>query len=125
MAVIRRKGKPSPYEMLQEVTAKLGGLVIKRYKDKIVLALPPAKRKTKRKPTPLQDERRQNLKEAVFYARRVNNDPVQKAAWKKRAKGYSNVYQAVVSWYLKNGQDRSAFNKMFGSLTAKALGRKE
>jgi len=42
---------------------------------------------------------------AVTFARDINSDPVQKAKWKKRAKGYTNVYQAALSWYLKNGGD--------------------
>lgn len=42
------------------------------------------------------------MKEAVRFARRINADPVQKAASKKKAKGYTNEYQAAVAWYIKN-----------------------
>jgi hypothetical protein len=46
------------------------------------------------------------MKEAVFFARRINEDPIKKAAWKKRAKGYTNVYQAAVAFYMKNGEKK-------------------
>jgi len=105
MAVIRRKGKLNPNLLLQEVSGMLGGLVIKRYKDKIVLSNPPTKRT--KKPSILQKERQRKMKEAVRFARRINEDPIQKASWKKLAKAYSNVYQAAVAWYLKNGDDLS------------------
>jgi len=82
-------------------------VVVKKYKDKIVLSRPPKKRKTKRRPTLLQKDRREIMKEAVFFARRINDDPIKKAAWKKRAKGYTNVYQAAVAFYMKNGEKKS------------------
>ena len=103
MAVIRLKGKSNPNLLLQELIGMLGGRVVKQYKDKIVLSMAPAKRK--KKPTALQKERRQTMKEAVLFARRIIADPIQKASWKKRAKGFSNVYQAAVSWYMKHGDN--------------------
>jgi hypothetical protein len=108
MTVIKRTGKLSPNnQLLLEVSAMAAGLVVKRYKDKIVLSRPPKKVKTKRRPTPLQKDRREIMKEAVFFARRINEDPIKKAAWKKRAKGYTNVYQAAVAFYMKNGEKKA------------------
>ncbi len=107
MTVIKRIAKLSANQLLLEVTAMGAGLVVKKYKDKIVLSRPPKKRKTKRRPTPLQKDRREIMKEAVFFARRINDDPIKKAAWKKRAKGFTNVYQAAVAFYLKNGEEKS------------------
>src|SRR5258706_4431882 len=100
MTVIKRNAKLSANQLLLEVTAKAAGLVVKKYKDKIVLSRPPKKRKTKRKPTPLQKDRREIMKEAVFFAQRINDHPIKKAAWEKHAKSYTNVYQAALWVYL-------------------------
>src|SRR5260221_4143017 len=107
MTVIKRIAKVSGNQLLLEGTARGAGVVVKKYKDKIVLSRPPKKRKTKRRPTPLQKDRGEIMKEAVFFARRINDDPIKKAAWKKRAKGFTNVYQAAVAFYLKNGEEKS------------------
>jgi hypothetical protein len=101
MAFIRRKNSSNELT-LEELTAMSGGKIIKRYKDKIVFAKPPFKPVRKRKPTPAQADNRELLKEAVIFAKGINNDPVRKAQWKKRAKGFTNVYQAALSWYLIN-----------------------
>jgi hypothetical protein len=45
------------------------------------------------------------MKEAVDFAKGINRNPTHKAAWKKHTKGYTNVYQAALAWYLKNGTD--------------------
>ena len=105
MTVIRKQNKLVSDLLLHPVAGMLGGLVVKRYKDKIVLSKPNSKRK--RKPTPLQAGRRSKMKEAVTFAKRINADPVKKAAWKKRSKGYSNVYQAAVAFYMKNDEKKS------------------
>ncbi len=107
MAVLaRKKGKSSSNLLVTQFSGWLGGFVIKQYKDKVVLSMPPGKRH-KKKTTALQKQRQEKMKAAVFFARHVNDDPVKKAAWKKLAKGYSNVYQAVISWYMKNGDNFS------------------
>lgn len=100
MAVLKGKDQSDPTLLLQTISALLGGFVIKRYKDKIVLSAPVKKRR--KKPTPAQKHRQETMKLAVQFARRINGDPAQRAAWKKRAKGFSNVYQAAIAWYMKN-----------------------
>jgi hypothetical protein len=103
MAILRRKNDSS-YLTVAEITALFGGKVIKRYKDKIVLAKPPSKPKRKKKPTQAQKDRRKLMLYAVYFARKVIKNPVRMAAWKKfvKGKGYSSVNQAIISWYLKN-----------------------
>jgi hypothetical protein len=101
MAFTRRKGDSSNQLTVEEIIALSGGKVIKIYKNKIVFAKPAFKPKRKRKPTPAQAHQRQLMREAVKFAQAVNADPVKKAKWKKRAKGFTNVYQAALSWYLK------------------------
>ena len=100
--VIRTKGKRKSSVNLHQLkaTGLLDGYVIKQYKEKIVLAAP--QKKTKTNPTAEQRAQRFNLKQAVAQAKRINADPVQKAKWKKKAKGYSNVYQAAMAWYMKH-----------------------
>ena len=105
--------------VLFEAAALLGGYIIKRYKDKVVLAKRPVKRK--KKPTPLQERRQDKMREAVHFAQHINADPVKKAAWKKHAKGYSNVYQAVIAWYSKHGNARSPFMPPAGQPVGKKV----
>ena len=83
------------------ISALLGDRVlVELHGDKyIVTSLQPRRRKKSTKP---QKERNQIFKEAVSYARHINKDPKRKAAYKRKAKGYRNVYQAVLSAYLKN-----------------------
>lgn len=101
MAIIRRKGKSLPNLLLQFLSGKVGGLVIKEYKDKVVISNGPGPRR--KKPSAKQEERQHRMSEAVYFARKINSNPVYKAAWKKYARSYSNVYQAAVSWYMKYG----------------------
>ena len=105
MVFVRRKELSRRDLLQQELDARRDGWVTKRYKDKIVFAKRPEKlsgRTVKEKRSALQKERQALMKDAVRFGKHVNSNPAYKAAWKKHAKGYSNVYQAAVAWYLKN-----------------------
>jgi hypothetical protein len=106
MTFIRRRRNSGNELTPEDIAALASGMVIKRYKDKTVYAKPAFQPMRKRKPTPAQAEYRQLMREASKFGRAINDDPVRKAEWKKRAKGFSNVYQAVVSWYLLHEGER-------------------
>jgi hypothetical protein len=108
MVFVRRKELSSRDLLQQELNAKRDGWITKRYKDKVVFAKRPEKltnRSIKKKLTARQKERQDLMKEAVQFARGINRNPAYKIAWKKHAKGYTNVYQAALAWYLKNGEE--------------------
>jgi hypothetical protein len=107
--VFVRKKELSRRELLQqELDAKRDGWITKRYKDKIVFAKRPEKltrRTIKRKRTVRQKDHRDMMKSAVIWAKGIILNPVHKAAWKNHTKGYTNVYQAALAWFLKNGKN--------------------
>jgi hypothetical protein len=85
--------------LLSQLNGMFGGVVLKRYKDQIILSMRPAK--SKKKPTRLQADNRYTMKNAVHFAKGVIQDPVQKALWEERVGNHRNVFQAALSWYLK------------------------
>ncbi len=103
MAYIRKsRNKALENALLAGFRGSLGDLVIKQYKDKIVLTTRAAPKRRK-KPSPGQAKHQSLFQEAVHYARKVIKDPKRSAAYAKKLKGKSNVYQAAVSTYLKTG----------------------
>ncbi len=108
MVYVRKKELSRRELLQQELDAKRDGWITKRYKDKIVFAKRPEKltrRSVKKKRTAGQVDRQDLMKEAVPFAKDINRNPAWKAAWKKHTKGYTNVYQAALAWYLKNGNN--------------------
>ena len=108
MVFVRRKELSSRELLQQELNAKRDGWITKRYKDKIVFAKRPKKltrRSVKRKRTARQKEHQDLMKFAVGFAKNIILNPAYKASWKKHTKGYTNVYQAALAWYLKNGDN--------------------
>jgi hypothetical protein len=107
--VFVRKKELSRRELLQqELDAKRDGWITKRYKDKVVFAKRPEKltrRTVKRKRTARQKAHQDQMKLAVGWAKRIILNPAYKAAWKEHTKGYTNVYQAALAWYLKNANN--------------------
>lgn len=99
----RKKKGLAGTDLMLQLASLLNGLEIKRVRGKLVLK--EIAKVKKREPTPAQEARRIEMAYAVAFAREINSDPAERAKWKKRAKGYTNVYQAAVSWYLKNGGD--------------------
>ena len=51
-------------------------------------------------PSPAQQDRRQRFKEAVAFARSVNNDLGQKAAWTQKIQPGETVYRAALKAFL-------------------------
>jgi hypothetical protein len=108
MVFVRRKDLSRRELLQQELEARRDGWITKKYKDKVVFAKRPEKltrRSIKRKLTARQKAHQDLMKEAVSFARGIIHNPTYKAAWKKHTKGYTNVYQAALAWYLKNGND--------------------
>jgi antibiotic biosynthesis monooxygenase (ABM) superfamily enzyme len=53
-------------------------------------------------PSQKQLEAKARFAEAVAYAKAINNNPKEKAKWKKKVAVGSSVYQTVLKWYLNN-----------------------
>ena len=88
--------------LLEGFSGKLGpGMVVKQYKDKIVISAKPAPRNRKQKKTDLQKLKYGCFAEAVAYAKSVISDPKKKAAWQKKLPPGKLVYHAAIQEYLK------------------------
>jgi hypothetical protein len=98
MARIIKKGKAWKH-LLKDARDKIGTLVVKQYKNRIVIASYSERRSGKA--SPLQQDREDKFKEAVTYAKKINSDPAKKAAYEKYIGTRTNVYQAALSEYLK------------------------
>jgi hypothetical protein len=85
--------------LFKRVTGKIGDVVIRRVKGKIIISAAPVFTKPK---TAKQLEQCQRFKEAMQYAKEKLTDPKMKLIYEKRAEkwGYPNAYNAVVKEYL-------------------------
>ena len=92
--------------LLQGFSGRLGpGMVVKQYKNKIVITAMP--QFAKRKKTPLQKLKYGWFAEAVKYAKEVIRDPKKKAAWQKKLPPGKLVYHAAIQEYLKKKEGYS------------------
>ena len=96
--------------LLQGFSGKLGpGLIVKQYKNKIVISAMP--QFAKRNKTPLQKLKSGWFAEAVQYARSIIRDPKKKAAWAKKLPPGKLVYHAAIQEYLKKKEGFSLKRK--------------
>lgn len=96
--------------ILQGFSGKLGpGMVVKQYKNKIVITAMP--QFAKRKKTKLQKLKYGWFAEAVAYAKSVIRDPKKKAAWQKKLPPGKLVYHAAIQEYLKKKEGYSVKRK--------------
>ncbi len=85
--------------LLKELSGAIGKqLVFKQYRGKTVVSQYPDMSNVK--PSELQKEKRSLFAEAVKYARRINNDPEQKALYLKKAKKGQSAYHCALKEYL-------------------------
>ena len=92
-----RVGKNSS---LYEISGQLGKqLVFKKYGNKTVVSAYPDMSRVK--PSKLQKAKRNIFKEAVAYARNINNDPAAKKKYLKKVKTGQSVYHFAIQEYLK------------------------
>ena len=77
-------------------------LVVKQYGDKTVVTKYPHMRKVK--PSELQKKGRNLFAEAVAYARAVNRNPEQKAAYLQKVKKGESVYHYALKEYLEKNK---------------------
>lgn len=89
-------------------------IVVKHYGKKVVVTKAPDMSNIK--PSPLQKVQRNIFKEAVAYAKHINNTPELKALYVKQAKKSKSVYQYVLKAYLKNGGRYSTYLRRLRSL---------
>jgi hypothetical protein len=95
----RRKDNPT-----NPISAMFGERVlVQPYgKDFIITCLKPRRRK---KSSEAQEDCNDKFSVAVRYAKSVLNDPKLKAKYKRKLKGYRNLYQAALSDYMKKNDD--------------------
>jgi formaldehyde-activating enzyme involved in methanogenesis len=74
-------------------------LVFKKYADKTVVTKYPDM--TGIQPTALKKIKRNKFAAAVAYARAINNDPLRKAAYKKKIPKGKSVYHYALAEYMK------------------------
>jgi hypothetical protein len=102
MAILRTsKGKKSKKHLLLDVHGSIGGImVVRQFKDKIVISGMPSK--SRKKPTAIQKDKRQRFRYAVKYALMVLKNPAERARYQNNLNGKRNVYQAALSDYLRS-----------------------
>ena len=92
-----RAGKES---LLHGLKGSIGKeLVVKQYKDKMVVSKYPDMSKVK--PSALQKKNRSKMKEAIAYAQGILYDAKKKAAYQKRIRKDKSVYREAIKEYLK------------------------
>ncbi len=77
-------------------------IIVKRYGKKTVITAYPDMSRVK--PSKLQKKKRSVFAAAVAYAQMINNDPVQKAAYKNKVKTGQTVYHAAIKEYMGRSQ---------------------
>ncbi|RYY01074.1 MAG: hypothetical protein EOO53_19915 [Gammaproteobacteria bacterium] len=89
-------------DLLGLLKGQLGNLVIKQYKNKVVVTTMPAKQvKKNRKPSALKKLYESNFTAAVAYARAILADPKKKAAYEKKVGPGQRVYNYAIAEYAK------------------------
>ena len=53
-------------------------------------------------PTEEQKKKRTKFADAVAFAKQINNNPAEHKKWKKDYPNAMSVFQAAISWYMKN-----------------------
>ena len=87
--------------LLHQVSGQIGKqIVVKRYGKKTVISAYPDMSRVK--PSKLQKVKRKSFADAVAYAKAINNDPVKKALYKKKAKKGQRVFNYAIKEYLKS-----------------------
>lgn len=87
--------------ILKGLQGKIGKeVVFKRYGNKTIATKYPDMSKVK--PSKLQKQKRSKFAEAVAYAKKINDDPQQKAKYQKKVKKGQTVFIYAVREYLKN-----------------------
>lgn len=95
-----RVGKNSS---LNDISGHIGRqLVLKKYATKTVVSVYPDMSKVK--PSKQQKARRNIFKEAVAYARNINNDPASKKKYMKKVKAGQSVYHFAIQEYLSKNK---------------------
>lgn len=89
--------------LLQHFRGKLGNLVLKQYKDCIVITKCPDMSRVKR--TKKQKERNGRFKKAVAYAKSILRDPEARAAYEKKLQGKRSVYHAAIAEFLEKDSE--------------------
>ena len=86
--------------LLHEIRGQIGKqIVVKRYKNKIVISAYPDMRKVK--PSALQKAYRRSFGEAVAYAQSIVRDPAKRKRYAKKVKNGQTIYNYAMSEYLK------------------------
>ena len=104
MAHIKKtKGRPKN-PTLAGVSGHIGRtVVVKQYKHITVVANFPDMSRVK--PSAKQKAKRRLFHHAVVHAKGVMRDPKEVARYAKRLKGKRNVFQAVISEYLRKAKE--------------------
>lgn len=104
MAIIRSiKGKKHKKHLLRDVRGMIGNnVVVRQYKDKIVISNKPAK--SRKKPTAAQKNKRERFRSAVQHALMVLKNPAERARYQNNLNGKRNVFQAALSDYLQSNR---------------------
>jgi hypothetical protein len=90
------------HSLLSQLSGKLGNVVIKRYKNRTVITLLPAKKKKSRlKPTELKKLNEDNFAAAVKYAQGILSDLKLKKAYEKKVAPGQTVYNYAISEYAR------------------------
>ena len=99
-----RLPKNSPWQLLQGHLGK--AVVFKQYKDKVVVSQYPDMRRVK--PSPLQLENRERMKQAVAYALSILQDPEKRAEFEKALKPGESVYHKAKKAYFERLKNKEA-----------------
>ena len=87
--------------VLLGTTGNLGKqLVIKQYKKGIVVAKFPDMSGIT--PSKAQENKRSKFAMSVAFAKQINNNPEEHKKWKHDYPEATSVFQAAISWYMKN-----------------------
>jgi hypothetical protein len=82
------------------LSGKIGKeLVFKKYKDKTVVSKYPDM--TNIAPSASQQQKRNKFAEAVVYAKKINDDPIQKGIYLKKIPKGKRVFNFALAEYLK------------------------
>ncbi|MEO6405852.1 MAG: hypothetical protein ABIY51_10400 [Ferruginibacter sp.] len=86
--------------LLSCVRGRVGDLIVKHYKDKIVVTQAPNFGPDK--PTKLQKLYRSEFSKAVAYAQAITRNREKKKAYAKKAKNGQRVYNYAIQEYYRN-----------------------